>query len=104
MNGRDENWLCPNILRWFSRNWVSKHDSHGGVTVLEIDRRKRIEAGEKWKKDNEEWIGWEEEVYLQAFDDNWQRETSEWWSDWKSLPLSDGSVGQHDAGFEHSGV
>jgi hypothetical protein len=79
------------ILRWFGRNWVCKRDAQGKATVSELDKRETIEAGEKWK-DNEEWQGWEEEVYQKAFNDIWPQKTSEWWKDWKSLPLSDGSA------------
>jgi hypothetical protein len=79
------------ILRWFGRNWVCKRDAQGRVTVREFDKGETIRAGEEWKH-HEEWQGWEEEVYLKAFKDIWPQKTSEWWKDWKSLPLSDGSA------------
>jgi hypothetical protein len=79
------------ILRWFARNWVCKWDAQGRATVRELDKLKTIQAGEKWK-DNEDWPGWEEEVYQKAFNDIWPQKTAEWWKDWKSLPLSDGSA------------
>jgi hypothetical protein len=79
------------ILRWFGRNWVCKRDAQGRVTVREIDKGETIRGGEAWKH-NEEWLGWEEEVYLKAFHDIWPQKTAEWWKDWKSLPLSNGSA------------
>src|SRR5204863_5582205 len=73
------------ILRWFNRDWVCKRDPRGRVTVRELDKKGTIKAGEEWQYN-------EEEIYQKVFNDIWPQRTSEWWKDWKSLPLSDGSA------------
>jgi hypothetical protein len=58
--------------------------------VRELDKE-TIRAGEEWKY-NEEWQSGEEAVYQKAFNDIWPQKTLDWWKDWKSLPLSNGSA------------
>ena len=59
--------------------------------MRELDKKETIQAGEEWKY-NKKWQGGKEEVYQKAFNDIWPQKTLDWWKDWKSLPLSDGSA------------
>ena len=77
--------LFLSILRWFNRDWVCNRDARGRVTVRDLDKKGTIKAGEEWQYN-------EEEIYQRVFNDIWPQKTSEWWKDWKSLPLSDGSA------------
>ncbi|OAA61964.1 hypothetical protein SPI_04823 [Niveomyces insectorum RCEF 264] len=76
------------VVQWLARSWVVRKG--GAVTaVRELGKRRADAGGEEWKylDENKEsfWDG--EEVYEKVFTDIWPKNTSEWWRDWKSLPL-----------------
>jgi len=60
--------------------------------VRELDKKETINTSEDWQYLSEEPQYNGEEIYQEVFKDIWPQRTPEWWNDWKSLPLSDGSA------------
>ncbi|KFZ02497.1 hypothetical protein V500_00163 [Pseudogymnoascus sp. VKM F-4518 (FW-2643)] len=74
------------MLAWIGRNWVCEQDDRGKVSVRELGKKKRIMI-------EEELPYLEESHYLTAWNNTWPQKSSNWWENWKSLPLSDEAEG-----------
>jgi hypothetical protein len=74
------------MLAWIGRNWVCERDDRGKVSVRELGKKKRIMI-------EEELPYFEESHYLTAWKKTWPQKSSNWWENWRSLPLSDEAEG-----------
>ncbi|KFX88309.1 hypothetical protein O988_09065 [Pseudogymnoascus sp. VKM F-3808] len=74
------------MLAWIGRNWICEQDDRGKVSVRELGKKKRI-------KIEEELPYLEESHYLTAWNNTWPQKSSNWWENWRSLPLSDEAEG-----------
>lgn len=71
------------ILAWIGRSWVCERDDvQGKVSVRELGKKTRVTMGDELKY-------LEEDTYLAVWNDIWPQRTSDWWENWKSLPLSE---------------
>lgn len=78
-----------NTLRWFCRSWICRRDVHGGVQTCELDKTSTTEGGEEWKYLSENPDLPEAQAFTEVFHKLWPSQTTEWWNDWKSLPLAE---------------
>ncbi|KFY45421.1 hypothetical protein V495_02988 [Pseudogymnoascus sp. VKM F-4514 (FW-929)] len=74
------------MLAWIGRNWVCEQDDGGKVSVRELGKKKRMII-------QEELPYFEESHYLTAWKNTWPQKSSNWWENWRSLPLSDEAEG-----------
>ena len=77
------------VLRWFNHSWTCERDVRAAVTVPERDRAATAGGGEEWQHLSGEKGYYGDRGFEQLFKELWPPETTQWWNDWESLPLSD---------------